>query len=208
VLELAASSLSVRDAYAWMTGIVVPRPIAWVTTSQRLGDGSRHINVAPFSYFSGLGSDPPLLTLGIASRADGSDKDTLRLLRVTGVGCVHLVEQHHLLAMNASSAELPAEESELPLTGLTTELCRTIDGVRLVGVRAGLECRLRDVHRYAGKRSATSLVVLEVVHVFVADTLLGADGAIDPNAMTPVGRLGGPHYCEGGTITRLERPQR
>ena len=87
-MDLAADALHVRDVYALMTSLVVPRPIGWVSTQ----DASGCANLAPFSYFSALGSDPPMLTLGIADKR-GTAKDTLRNIRDTGVFCVNLVEE-------------------------------------------------------------------------------------------------------------------
>jgi flavin reductase (DIM6/NTAB) family NADH-FMN oxidoreductase RutF len=204
--ELPSSSLSTADAYALLTSMIVPRPIAWVTTSQWVL-AQRHINVAPFSFFNGLCSDPPMITLAIAARADGTDKDTLRWLRRTRACCVHVVEEEHLDGMHQTSAELPEHESELPLSGLGTTACMAIDGVRLAGVRAGLECKLLDVHRY-GRARAVSLVVLEVVHAFVDEELLNNERRIEPHALRTVARRGGTLYQTGGEHHTRTRPGR
>lgn len=196
-----AASLAPRDAYALLTSIIVPRPIAWVTTR----DVDGHVNLAPFSFFNGLGSDPPMLTIGFASRRDGGDKDTLRLLEKTRACCVNLVEEPDLARMNATSAELPASVSEVKRFGIDVVPCTRIDGVRVASARAALECVLVDVHRY-GRKQKVALAVLEVVAFHVDDALLGAAGQIDPDRLHPVARLGGPNYALLGARIALERP--
>jgi flavin reductase (DIM6/NTAB) family NADH-FMN oxidoreductase RutF len=202
-LDVDASDLDARAIYALMTGLIVPRPIAWVTTTNAEGV----INLAPFSYFSGLGSDPPMVTLGIANKRDGVAKDTLRNIRETRCFCVNLVEEQHAVVMNATSAELPPNVSELEQVGLASLPCTSIPGVRVRDARAALECRLVDMHTY-GRRVTTNLVVGEIVHFHVDDALLLPDGITpSPDAIAPVSRLGGPTYAKLGARFTLERPR-
>ncbi|MCC7071857.1 MAG: flavin reductase family protein [Deltaproteobacteria bacterium] len=205
-MELDASSLRPRDCYALLTSLVVPRPIAWVSTM----DDEGRANLAPFSYFSGLGSDPPMITLGIAQRRDGSDKDTLRLARRSGVLCVNLVEEQDAERMNASSAELPPGESEIERFAIATTSCARIRGVRVASARAALECRLVDVLRY-GRRVAVNLLVAEVVHFFVHDAIAepataGAPPSASAQAIRPLARLGDRWYAKLGQRVPLPRP--
>jgi flavin reductase (DIM6/NTAB) family NADH-FMN oxidoreductase RutF len=201
-VEIAASSLSKRAAYAWMTSIVVPRPIAWVTTSKWNRDGTRHVNVAPFSYFNAVCSDPPTISIAIAARPDGSMKDTARLIDETGVFCVHSVARAHAGVMNATSAPLDADDSELPLTGMATVPCVSIDGVRLVGPLTALECRRTAVHPI-GRDGHVSLVLAEIVHIFVDDSI-AIDGSLT-GAYAPVGRLSGSAYVAFGERFEVQR---
>ncbi len=203
-MEIDADGLSIRDTYALMTGIVVPRPIAWVSTM----DDKGHVNLAPFSYFNAVGSDPPMLTLSIAARGDGSDKDTLRLIKTTGFLCVNLAEEGDAVRLNDTSAELPAEVSEARHFGIDTAPCFKIPGVRIASSRAALECRLVEVHVY-GRKHKVNLVVAEVLHLFVDDALLqrGVPGLhINPAAVQPIARLGGANYAALGRRFSLHRP--
>lgn len=205
-MEASASALRPRDCYALLTSLIVPRPIAWVSTM----DGAGRTNLAPFSYFTGLGSDPPMITLGIAQRRDGSDKDTVRLARDTGVLCVNLVEEHDAERMNATSADLPPGESEIDRLGIATAPCVAIAGVRVASARAALECNVLDLHRY-GRKVAVTLVVAEVVHFYVDDALRDptaaeAPPAAAPNLIRPLARLGDRFYARLGERLRLERP--
>lgn len=200
-MELDASALSPRDAYALMIGLIVPRPIAWVSTCDEKG----HVNLAPFSYFNGIASDPLLLSIAISNRRDGSDKDTLRLMKQTGVFCVNLVEERDLVRMNNTAAELPPDESEALRFGIATVPCTTIKGVRIAGVRASWECKLVDVHRY-GRKQQVSFVVGEAVHVYVDDGVFGDGGVVDPSAVSAVGRMGGISYATLGQRIAIPRP--
>ncbi|MBM4283363.1 MAG: flavin reductase family protein [Deltaproteobacteria bacterium] len=200
-MHLDATTLPARDAYAWLTGLVVPRPIAWITTR----DDDGHVNLAPFSYFNALASDPPMVTVAFATRRDGSDKDTLRLLRKTGRCCVNLVEEPDLDRMNATSAELPAHESEAARYGIDVVACDGFDGVRVASARAALCCVLVDVHRY-GRKQGVGLAVLEVTRLFVDDALLDPAGRLVPERLRPVARLGGNAYALPGPHTSRDRP--
>lgn len=190
-----ARDLHARDAYALLTGLIVPRPIAWVSTT----DAQGATNLAPFSYFTGLGSDPPMLTIGISDKKD-APKDTLRIARATGVLCINLVEEHDAVRMNASSCEYPPGVSEIEALAIDTVPCTVIAGVRVASARAAMECRLIDVHRY-GARVKVNLVVCEVV-CFHHD-----EAVVDDRDIKPVARLGGPRYAKLGERFTLERPK-
>ena len=200
-MELDATALSPKDAYALMIGLIVPRPIAWVSTC----DEKSHVNLAPFSYFNGIASDPLMLSIAISNRRDGSDKDTLRLIKQTGVFCVNLVESPDLVAMNNTAAELAPDESEALRFGIATTPCVKIAGVRIASARASWECKLVDVHRY-GRKQQVSLVVGEAVHVSVADSLVDAAGVPDPASIDPVARMGGVSYAMLGQRLAIPRP--
>lgn len=201
--EIDLAKLRRSEAYALMTSFIVPRAIAFVSTQDPRG----HVNLAPFSYFTGLGSDPPMLMLGISNRRDGSEKDTLRIARESGVFCVNLVEESLAQKMMQASGEYPPDVSELDITGLDAEPCRVIACVRLTASRASVECRLVDVHSY-GRKAKTNIVVAEVLHASFADEILCDDGfTIDPTLIDPVARLGGSHYAKLGERFEMQRPR-
>ncbi|MCP4503442.1 MAG: flavin reductase family protein [Deltaproteobacteria bacterium] len=200
-MEISASEIGATDAYHLMTSVIVPRPIAWVSSANSAGVE----NLAPFSYFSGLGSSPMMLTLGIANVKD-REKDTLRNLKETNVFCVNLVEKDLIEEMNASSFSYGAEESEFAALDLESVSCVAIDGVRVKRARVALECKLVDVHVY-GAPFFTNLVVAEVVHVFLHDEVcLPGRAAVDPSKVSPLARLGGKNYAELSDAFPLARP--
>lgn len=208
-MHLPSSSLRPREAYDLLTSLIVPRPIAWVSTVDENG----HTNLAPFSYFTGLGSDPPMVTLAIADHParDGAEprpKDTTRIARRTGFLCINLVEEPDVEVMNASSREYPPDESEIDALGVPTVPCTSIPGVRVKSARAALECKLVDVHGY-GARVRVNLMVCEVLGFHVDDAILepGSTRA-SPSLVRPVCRLGQSWYARLGERFSLVRPSR
>lgn len=197
-----AAQLSVKQAYALLTSTVVPRPIAWISTMNAAG----HINLAPFSYFQALCSDPPMLTVSITTGRGGVVKDTLRLLRETGFCGVHLVEEHDLARMNLTSAELPPEQSEAAYANIQTAPWPGLPVARIASSRAAFACKLVDEHHY-GNAQGVSLVVLEVVAVWTDPSIVDDDGAVVGSAINPVARLGGANYALLGERPSLARPK-
>jgi flavin reductase (DIM6/NTAB) family NADH-FMN oxidoreductase RutF len=196
VKHLPAGSLRPREVYDLLTSLVVPRPIAWVSTR----DAQGRTNLAPFSYFTGLGSDPPMVTIGIADRKGGVHKDTVRIAKETGVLCINLVEEHDVERMNASSGDYPEHVSEIDALAIETVPCTAIDCVRVASSRAALECKLVDVHPY-GNKVRVNLVVAEVVAFDIADDIA------DSNDVKPLARLHGAMYAKLGERFRLDRPK-
>lgn len=206
---------TVRDVYALMTALVVPRPIAWIATRDpNLGAANgaggvdaTSVNLAPFSYFNAVCSDPALVSVSIAHKRDGILKDTLRLIRETKVFCINLVEEHDLTAMHLTSAELPPGESEAVANAIPLLPCVAIDSARVGSARAAFECRLVEEHIY-GNGVPVSLVIGEVLHLYVADELLDEHGAVDGGKVRPVARLGGSNYGLLGERRSIPRPPR
>lgn len=200
-MELDAATLSTKDAYAWLTTVVVPRPIGWLATM----DGA-HVNLAPFSYFNALCSDPPMVTVAIADGRGGAPKDTLRLLRNNGVFVANLVEAHDLARMNQTSAELPADESEA--VRFAIETVPFAGAVRVASARVALGCRVVEEHRY-GRQKQVTLVVAEVTRIWAHDDVVVVrDGvvSVDGAKLSPVARLDGANYALGGHRVALPRP--
>ncbi len=196
-----ANTISSREAYGIMTALVVPRPIGWLATSS-----GRHINLAPFSYFNALASDPPMLTVSIADPRGGGSKDTLRLLQASGHFVVNLVEAHDLERMNHTAAELGPDVSEAEHFGI--DVVPFGGAARVASARAAFACRVVDSKRY-GRQKAVTLVVGEVEHVYVDDAIVsvGEHGVVvDGSGLNPVGRLDGNHYLVGGRRVTVARP--
>ena len=152
-------NLSAKENYFLLTSLVVPRPIAWVSTVDCHG----YHNLAPFSFFNGVCSDPPTISICIVDKLDGP-KDTLRGLKDTGSFCVNLVEEHHAKAMHLSSGAFAAQDSEFELAGLSTSPCMSTPARRVVGARAALECKVIDHHVY-GNKTKCNLIIAEVMLV-------------------------------------------
>lgn len=195
------ATLTSRERYHLLTSLVVPRPIAWISTG---GAGGAH-NLAPFSYFMAVSHSPMLVAVSIGMRGD-KPKDTLRNIRETGVFCINIVDVEHLEAMNTSAGEFAADRDEFELAGLSAVESEGGGAPYVDGAPAVLECRLVKEVDLPGAPNA--LVVAEVAAIRLA---AGLDFESDsmrvlPDQLRPVARLGGDAYAGLGEIVRLGRP--
>jgi flavin reductase (DIM6/NTAB) family NADH-FMN oxidoreductase RutF len=184
------------DNYKLITNLVVPRPIAWVTSLDQTGI----INLAPFSFFNAVGSDPLYVVISIGRRDDGTPKDTARNIETGGDFVVNLVTEDLLDAMNISATDFPPDQSELKPAHLDAAPSVRVKTPRLAKAQVSLECKLHS----AQPLGANTLFIGEVVMFHVADHLVGPRMHIDHFA--PIGRLGSPSvYCR--TTDRFELPR-
>jgi flavin reductase (DIM6/NTAB) family NADH-FMN oxidoreductase RutF len=216
--ELPAPGLSVADAYRLMTDLVAPRPIAWVSTV----DGEGRPNLAPFSYFQAVCSRPPTIVLGIAWHPNGRPKDTLANILETGELTINHVSEQLTERMNQSSAAFAPEISEWERCGVESAPALAVAPRRVADAHGGFECRLTHaiplgVEHQGGRDGkhgvpSSTLVVAEVVHVWVAAELLERDERgrllpIDPRKLAAVGRIGGIGYTTTAGHFDLARPR-
>ncbi|MDO4887210.1 MAG: flavin reductase family protein [Actinomycetaceae bacterium] len=165
--------------------MIGPRPIGWI--SSRSADGT--LNLAPYSFFSLLCEQPPII--GFASN---SPKDTLANARATGQFCWNLVSGKLAEAMNETSADVDESVDEFELAGLTPARSRVVDVPHVAQARAAFECRVTQIVRLkdaAGSDTASHMVLGEVVGVHIDRGLL-VDGVFDTALADPVLRAGGP----------------
>jgi len=182
---------------------VVPRPIGWLSTVSSSGAP----NLAPFSYFGALSSEPMLVGVSIGFRRDGGPKDSLRNIRATGRFCVNVVTLNQIDAMNATSAELPPDDSEFEFGDVAMAWSGPADtGVPFVAdCPAVLECQLTQAVDLGAAPNV--LIIGAVTRVRLARGLREDQGfAIDPERLQAVGRLGGRFYAPLGKVLDLSRP--
>jgi len=192
-MQIDPSLHTKEDNYKLLTNLVVPRPIAWISSLSQSG----LINLAPFSFFNAVGSDPMYVVVGIGRRDSGEPKDSARNIQTSGEFVVNLVTEDLLAAMNITAAEFPPEESELSAVNLHAAPSVRLKAPRLAEAQASLECKL-----YQSQPLGTNtLFIGEVVMFHVADHLLGP--RLHINNFAPIGRLGSPSiYCR--TTDRIE----
>ena len=172
-------ALPPRDRYRLLTGAVVPRPIALVTSL----DAAGRVNAAPFSFFNVVGSDPATVVLG-----PGETKHTLRNLRDTGEFVVNLVSEDIAEAMNVTAADFPDGVSELEAAGLTAAPARQVAPPRVLESPVNLECRVVTILEIGRNR----LVVAEVLEMAIRDDLVDAERLRVRSAeLRLIGRMGG-----------------
>jgi flavin reductase (DIM6/NTAB) family NADH-FMN oxidoreductase RutF len=188
-------------AYAILAGLVMPRPIAWVTTLNE--DGS--VNAAPFSFFNVFGDDPPLVIFAPGDRADGTPKDSALNAKRSGEFVVNLVNEEMKEAMNLTAATLPNGVSEIPHAGLETLPSSVVRPPRIAGVPAALECKVHSTQEIGSNR-----IILGIVHrVHVADAIFEPEHLrIIQEKHHPVGRMGSPNwYCHTADLFEMVRPK-
>lgn len=185
-MHIDPSSNATIDNYKLLTNLVVPRPIAWVTSQSKQGI----VNLAPFSFFNAIGSNPLYVLISVGHNDDGSMKDTARNISARGEFVVNMVTEDVLAAMNISAADFPPDESELTAAGLHMAESMRIAVPRVAESQASMECKLHSEQALG----LYTLFIGEVVMFHVADRLIGERMHI--NGFAPIGRLGSPaFYC-------------
>lgn len=193
-MESSPNDLPIGARYKLLTGLVVPRPIAWVSSYSC--DGTA--NLAPFSYFSIVGHDPMAISISVTGRKpDGSEKDTGRNLMPVvdggqGAFVVNIVSQVFAEAMAQTARPLPTYESEFRLAGLSIRPAKTVKAPAVDGVFAALECRTIAVLPIGSAR----VVIGEVVHLTIDEHIIDSSFRIDFDRLMPVGRLAGGQYAK------------
>lgn len=190
-----------RNIYKMMVGLIVPRPIAFVSSLSPAGVR----NLAPFSFFTAISANPPVVCFSPMIRSsDGLRKDTLCNIEATGEFVVHVVSEEFAAQMNAASAEFPPEVDEFEVSGLTPVPSDVVKPPRVAEAKIAMECKLHQIVHVSPKPLGGSLVMGEVLRFHVADHLFN-DYKIDPGLLHAIGRMGGPSYVR--TTDRFEMPR-
>ena len=189
--DIDFARLSAYQRYKLMASLIVPRPIALVTT---LGENGV-VNAAPFSMFNMVGEDPPLVMLSINKLDGGALKDTAANILASGEFVVHIADEAMAEQMHGCGASLPSEVSELAVTGLTPVVAATVKPPRIAEAPVAFECVLHETLENASR------------YVFFGRVqwLAARDGLVDTQAwrvnlreFQPVGRFGASFYVRCG----------
>ncbi|MGA3101920.1 MAG: flavin reductase family protein [Terracidiphilus sp.] len=200
---LDPAQIAANDIYKLMIGMIVPRPIAFVSTVDVAGVR----NLAPFSYFTACGSNPPVVCFSTSVRSGPLPyKDTLKNVQATGEFVVNIVSEEFAAQMNMSSAEVAPEVDEFELSGLTPISSDLIKPPRVAESKAQMECRLHQIVPVSDRPGGGILVLGEVLRFHVLESLL--DGyKIDPDKLNAIGRMGGPTYVRTHDRFEMQRPK-
>lgn len=205
-MELNPDELTGSQRYKLMIGGITPRPIAFVTSQSPHG----LVNLAPFSFFNATGPSPMTLMFSPVTKSDGSQKDTLRNVALPdqgGIGefVVNLAVEAYARQVSASAAELPFDDDELELVGLTAAPSVKIRPPRVAESPVAFECVTTQIIPMDPGRPASGNVVFgRVVHVFVRDDVIDERFWIDPEKVATIGRMGGHTYTR--TRERFDLP--
>ncbi|ESK97135.1 flavoprotein oxygenase [Moniliophthora roreri MCA 2997] len=194
-----------RDAYKLLTSVIVPRPIAFVSTLAE--DGTP--NLAPFSYFSMVSHNPPLLSISFTLPRN-RPKDTRENILNTKEFTVNIVSEHFVEASNACSVEAPAPVDEWIVSGLTMEPSQSVKPPCVKESLVSMECQLhfhRDITALDSQDITNTLVLGLIKQAHVRESILLEDGLqVDPALLRPVARLGDISYSrltEGFDVPRM-----
>ncbi|WEG12982.1 flavin reductase family protein [Pullulanibacillus sp. KACC 23026] len=204
MLGIDPNQLSGRDNYKFLSGSIIPRPVAFVTTLSPKGV----VNAAPFSFFNIVASEPPLISISV--QRDGElQKDTAAYALERGQFVVHISTETHIEEINKTASRREREESELDLTSLhTTESVRVeVPGIKEAPIR--MECVIEKALELGGTAEqgpTCDLLIGRVVYYHIEESLYD-NGRIDPFGLKPVARLAGNDYSKLGSVFELIRPK-
>ena len=202
-MQLDFSKLPAREVYGWMTSVIAPRPIAWVSTVSAAGRG----NLAPFSFFQGVTSNPPTLMFVPVNDRHGQPKDTVRNIREVPEFVVNVVPYALAEPMNATAATLPYGESEFEKCGIASTPSVRVRPPRVAAAPVAFECTLHQIVDIGEGPLAAHVVFGRIHLVHVSDAVLGADGQVDPAKIDLIGRMSGEWYCRTTERFALRRPK-
>ena len=204
-MQIKLEELSAPQVYFNMIQTLIPRPIAWLLTE----NDNASYNLAPFSYFNAVCSDPPLAIVSIGKQDDGRDKDSIRNIRERREFVIHIASCDHLVPLNQSSATLPPGESEVEAGNL--ELTR-VNGLRmpmLSDCKIAFFCERYDI-QMIGRRKQQSLLFAEIKEIYINDSCaeISAQGRLKVHAekVQPLSRLGASEYASFGEVLFAKRP--
>ena len=180
--------------YQLMAQTIIPRPIAWIVTQNEEGT----VNIAPFSYFMGLSSEPATMMVSIGHKSDGSQKDTLKNIRQTKKCTICMVDEAHLEAMHFSSKELGEDESEAVAFDIETE--EVVEGFppMVTDVPSAFFCEFYQEIDLKG--SKTIPLVVEIKAQFIDDKIISDKERITLD-YAPIARVGKSYALLGKNIT-------
>jgi len=178
------AQLSAKRLYSHLTALVVPRPIAWVSTRSKQGKD----NIAPFSYFNAVCSAPPTLMISVGSK-DAQPKDTAQNIMDTSEFAISLVDSSNQLQMDQSSD--PTPEDEFTAFAIEKHPCRVIGVCKPRSTPATFECKLAQTVTIG----ASHIFFGTIVSMEISDVILGESGYADPEKYMPIGRVGSNKYC-------------
>lgn len=206
-IDVNPEGLDRRSLSALLTGVVVPRPVAWVSTLD--GDGTP--NLAPHSVYNIISNQPPIVYFMTSFTRDGQIKDSLRNVRITGEFVINVVKWDHLEPMVLTGCPMPPEEDEFQWAGLETAPSLTVKAPRVKDAPVALECKVTMIMQIGSGH----IVLGEVTNFSFGPGVLRPEfeqaeqflaGCTDPTAIEPVARLGGNDYASLNDVVQVAIP--
>lgn len=201
-MQLDFAQIPPRDAYQWMIHTILPRPIAWVSTIAPDG----RTNLAPFSFFQGVTSNPPTLMFVPVNDRHGTKKDTVRNIESVPEFVINVVSFALGESMNLTSATLPYGESEFEKFGIAAAPSSRVRPPRVAAAPVAFECQLDRIITIGEGPLAANVVFGRILIAHIHDEVLGADGMPDATKLDLIGRMGGASYASTRDVFAMKRP--
>ncbi|NRB40497.1 MAG: flavin reductase family protein [Pseudomonadales bacterium] len=199
------NELSANRIYHSMIQTLVPRPVAWVLSDN---GGEASYNLAPFSYFTAVSSDPPLLMFSVGKKVDGSLKDTRKNILQRKKFVVHIAGVPFAEKVTASSASLAFGESELEHCDLAVEPFADFSLPRLVHCDIAYACELYEYQEIGNVPQG--LIFGRIKQLYINDNVVDMSDngrfKVDTQKLNPLARLGGNDYWVDGRVISVKRP--
>jgi flavin reductase (DIM6/NTAB) family NADH-FMN oxidoreductase RutF len=203
-MEINPTILPHQSIYKILTGSILPRPIGWISSI----DIDGRPNLAPFSFFNVVCSNPPtVLFCPLVRGTDGKPKDTLNNVRATNEFVVNIVTEELINAMNATSIEGPPDLNEFEFAGLTLTPSVTVKPPRVKESPIHFECKVKQIIDINDAPGGGSIVIGTIIHIHVEERVMFGTDKINLMALRPIGRLMASGYCRVTDIIELERPK-
>ncbi|MCG7338208.1 flavin reductase family protein [Staphylococcus sp. ACRSN] len=199
--KFEASKLTKQQNYKLLSGSVIPRPIAFITSQDTNGT----LNAAPFSFFNVVNSEPPMIMIS-TTRSDGKRKDTSLNIEATEEFVVHITDEVTVEQINRTAAPIDRNINELERTELTiidSDLV-SVPGIEQAKIR--LECKLDRIIALGDVDEGSDLIIGEVVMFHIDDNVYIEPHKVDANNLKAVSRLAGNNYAKLGESFIIERP--
>ncbi|MBT4205143.1 MAG: flavin reductase family protein [Proteobacteria bacterium] len=191
-----------KDVYKLLIGSIVPRPIAFVSSQSQ----DRINNLAPYSFFTGISANPPVIGFSPMKVKSDRDRDTKNNIKNTSEFVINIVSHGFSEEMNVTSADVSPDVDEFELANLTPIESDLVAPPRLKEAKISMECRLLQIVEISQKLLGGAFVIGEVVRFHVCDDII-SNYKIDPDKLKPIGRMGGLEYTRTKDRFTLERPK-
>lgn len=200
-MEINTKTANPSTIYKLLTGLVIPRPIGWISTIDKNGIN----NLAPFSFFNVVGEDPPHVMFSTV-RTGNKNKDTLNNVLENKQFVVNLFTEELVEQMNTTSQSVDSNIDEFQLAGLTAIDSKLIAPKKVQEAKAHFECEMAHHYFLEGHQNGGACIVIgKVLHMDVSDEILLENDKINLEKYRPVARLAGSNYSKIGEIFSIKR---
>ena len=203
-MNIDLSAMTSNNIYHLMTQTIIPRPIAWALSENKNGS----MNLAPFSYFNAVCSDPPVLMLSVGKKPDGTYKDTATNLTVGAHCVIHIAHTRHAELVTATAATLEYESSEVVTNNITLVEQAGWPLKRIIDCPIAYLCKVHSTQEIGN--SAHQIIFVEAIELYVDDEVISTVDDrlyVDALDVDPLGRLGANQYASLGDVISKKRPK-